>query len=124
VNDAADRADGFIEDQLHADRASQVINHVALAHQRADGGFVLDRVADEVEARLPAEGGQVALATGRKVVQHGHARAAVNEPRRQVRADKARAAGDQNFHELSQFIQERQDEIHHRPCAYRVSPTL
>ena len=51
---------------------------------------------DHLDVRL--EAGEVRAASGREVVEHAHLVAAREQRSNEVRADEARAAGDENLH--------------------------
>ena len=84
-------------DQADADSCGQVVDDIALVDELGHDGRGEDRVHHEVEIGMVAEVRDILDRAGREVVEHEHFRALVQEELGQVRADEARAAGDQGL---------------------------
>ena len=88
---------GLLQDQADADRGGEVVDDVALVDELADDGRREDRFDDQVEVGPLFEMGDVRARAGREIVKHEDLPAGAEQQFREVRADKAGAAGDEGF---------------------------
>src|SRR6266851_8187820 len=93
-----ERLVGIADVVLDSHYGGEVVNEVSLGHQAVDQLEVEDRVVDVVEARIVE---QVAYFGDRAGVEYENLVAARDERVAQVRAQKSRAARNQNPHAAS-----------------------
>ena len=92
------RLERVVDDELHAHRGGEVQDVVGVAHELVHDELVAGRALDERDAAVGAQVLDVDQAPGAEIVQHGHLVAKRGQRVAQVRADEARAAGDEVPH--------------------------
>ena len=86
---------GLLDDQLHADRRSQMVDDVAFAGQPVQHHLVCDRLDGEAKAGIAGQVLDVGKRPCRQVIDHRHRVAARQQRFSQMRTDEAGAAGDE-----------------------------
>src|SRR6266536_759016 len=90
-----ERVDGLFDDEPHSDRRREVEHDVAAVHELVDDRRLEHGVHYEVEVAALAQMRDVALRAGREIVEDEDLPALFEKELREMRADEARAAGDQ-----------------------------
>src|SRR4051794_35101295 len=96
-----DRMNRLLDDQLHADRRSQVHDDVRSIDEFRDDRLVGDRVNGVVEFRIVFEVDDVVDRTGRQVVENEHFVAPIEERLGKMAPDESRATSNQDPHQSS-----------------------
>jgi len=98
-----ERVHRLLDDQPHADRGGEVVHDVAAVDELVDDRRLQHRVDHEVEVAALAQVRDVSLRAGGEVVEDADFAARGGEGARDVRADEAGAAGDENVFHDSNF---------------------
>ncbi len=101
VHVGLDRVHGVLDDELHPDRRREVEDHVRAIDELGDDPIVENGVDGVLEALPPLEVEDVVDGAGREIVEHQHLVALIEQRLREVSADEARSARNQNSHRES-----------------------
>src|SRR5262249_29887462 len=97
LNVGQQRVPRLLDDQTGADPGGKWVADVALVDELRDDRGREDRPEDRGEGGSLLEGRDIRARARREVVEHEALRAGIEEKLREVRADEAGAAGDEDF---------------------------
>ncbi len=118
ADDCLNGLDRFVDDQLHAHGARQVIDRIALADRPIDHGRIQHRVDNHVEIGVSVQVLHVFEPTRGQVVQDRNLMPFLEQQITQMRADETASTCYQNFHvsfpSLGFSIAQIRDVLHRR----------